>query len=138
MTRKSLACGEKKDCEKSSMFFQKRHIFLTYFEQKQKLIYMVFMTLMIQYFLQNPLGYIITACSTKLETFLLQFSTKMYLWKNIFYFLFSDPRSSITPNLALIEVGPSIKASDSSHGIASKGNAHTNVLCKMNITHLIL
>ena len=79
-----------------------------------------------------------TACSTKLEKFLLQICTKMYLWKNIFYFLFSDPKSSITPNLALIEVGPSIKASDSSHGIASKGNAHTNVLCKMNIIHQIV
>jgi hypothetical protein len=35
----------------------------------------------------------------------------------------------------LIEVGPSIKASDSSHGIASRGNAQTNVLWSKTVCY---
>lgn len=50
--------------------------------------------------------------------------------KVLSYFLKSSlPKSSTTPNRALIELGPSIKASDSSHGIAFTGKSQTKVLC---------
>ena len=61
--------------------------------------------------------------------------------KVLTYFLKSSlPKSSTTPNRALIELGPSIKASDSSHGIAFTGKSQTKVLCKekyKRIKHLL-
>ena len=138
MTRNSLACGEKKDCEKKFNVFSETTHFLNLLWTKIEINLYGIYDFNDLVFSAKPIRVYNYCLQHKIRNVFIANKYKNVLVKNIFYFLFSDPRSSITPNLALIEVGPSINASDSSHGIASRGNAQTNVLCKMNITHLIL